>query len=112
MAKKKSTAPKRNNAAAAKAGTTRQCKQRGSDPSDQERPAAKKTKTKDKQVTATGKKTNPRKGRQSWASTDDERSSDEVNNSEEELDSNTKREDACQSGAESPVSWSSCAAKS
>ena len=104
MAKKNSTAPKRNNAAVAKAGTTRQRKRRGSDPSDQERPAAKKTKTKDKQVTVSGKKTNPRKGIQSRADTDDERSSDEVDNSEEELDSNTEREEACQSGVESPVS--------
>jgi hypothetical protein len=113
MAKKKSTASKRDNATVAKpSGTTHQRKWRGSDPSDQEWLAAKKTRTKDKQVTVTGKKTNTRKGIQSQADTDDERSSDEVNNSEEELDSGTEREEACQSGAESPVSWSSFAAKS
>jgi hypothetical protein len=109
MPKKKSTAPKRNNATVAKAAaTTRQRKWRGSDPSDQERPAAKKTRTKHKQVTVTEKKTTARKGIQPPTSDlDDESSCNEANNSEEELeeaDSNDEGEEACQSGADSLVS--------
>ena len=108
MAKKKSTAPKRNNAAIAKApGTARQREWRGSDPSDQERLTTKKTKTKHKQTT-TEKKTNGRKGIQPPVSEpDDESSSDEVDNAEEALedaDSNTEGVEACESGVESLVS--------